>query len=308
MSAETSGHRLLLVHAHPDDESITTGATMARYAALGTVVTLVTCTRGERGEVIPAELAHLGEDDEALAAYRERELDAATAALGVSDHRFLDACPAPPGPRAGDPRRYRDSGMSFDAAGRIVLPPDVRADAFALADVDQAAERLAGVVAQVRPHAVVSYDPGGGYGHPDHVQAHRVTMRAVELAATGTAVRSTWSVPRVFWVVLPRSQARRLRAPDNPFDPVPDGPAPSMVVPDDEVDVAVDGTAFLAAKTAALRAHLTQVQVREPYFALSNRIGQPITGVEYFRLAGGVPLPPRAGYAADLFADLPARP
>jgi N-acetyl-1-D-myo-inositol-2-amino-2-deoxy-alpha-D-glucopyranoside deacetylase len=137
-------------------------------------------------------------------------------------------------------------------------------------------------------------------------------MRAVQLAATGTAGQGAWSVPRVFWIVLPRSQARDLfllaGAPDNPFDPVPDGPAPSMVVPDGEVDVAVDGTAFLAAKAAALRAHLTQVEVVEPYFALSNRIRQPIAAVEYFRLVDGVPLPVRARYVDDLFADLPARP
>src|SRR5882757_4472262 len=93
--------RLLLVHAHPDDESINNGVTMAKYAAEGALVTLVTCTRGEEGEVIPPELAHLAPDrDDVLGAYRVDELATAMAALGVTDHRFL-----------GAPGRYRDSGM-----------------------------------------------------------------------------------------------------------------------------------------------------------------------------------------------------
>ncbi len=313
-----SGHRLLLVHAHPDDESITTGVTMARYAASGAHVTLVTCTRGERGEVIGAELAHLARDGDALAAHRERELARAMAALGVVDHRFLDECgdvlddPRHLAPVDGRRRRYRDSGMTFDDRGRIVLPDDVSADAFALADVDGAAGLLARVIAQVRPHVVVGYDPGGGYGHPDHVQAHRVAMRGVERAAR---LAPAWQVPRTYWVVLPLGVARQrdrelAAAPDNPFAPVPEGPRPSMVTPDEQVDVAVDGAAFLAAKAAALRSHATQVEVVEPYFALSNGIGQPIGAVEYFRLVGGVPLPaapPGVRYVGDLFAGLPAR-
>ncbi len=274
---------LLFVHAHPDDETITTGATMARYAALGVPITLLTCTRGEQGEVIPADLAHLaaierGDDGDALAARREQELAEAMRALGVADHRFLH------GPTGA---RYRDSGMAVDGQGLVMLPDQVSPDAFALADLDEAAGAVASVICELRPAAVVSYDPGGGYGHPDHVQAHRVTMRAVQLAAR------EWRVPRLFWIVVPESVfARRLAqlareraAGDNPFAAVPDGPAPSMVVPDDAVDVTVDASAFETAKAAALRAHATQVEVAGPYFCLSNRIGHAISGVEYFHLA-----------------------
>src|SRR5690242_9736061 len=157
-----SARRLLLVHAHPDDESIGTGATMASYAAEGAQVTLVTCTLGELGEIIPPDLAHLGPD--ALGQYRIGELDAACAALGVTDHRFL-----------GGAGRWRDSGMMGTEGN-----DDPRC--FWRADVDQAADALLDVIREVRPQVLVTYDANGFYGHPDHIQAYRVSMRAFELA------------------------------------------------------------------------------------------------------------------------------
>src|SRR5882757_1289683 len=163
---ELPDRRLLLVHAHPDDESINNGATMARYAAEGAQVTLVTCTLGEEGEVIPPGLAHLAPDREGgLGPYRIGELAAAMKELGVTDHRFL-----------GGPGRYRDSGMMGTEQNR-------RPGAFWSADVDEAAGHLVEVIREVRPQVLVTYDPDGGYGHPDHIQAHRVAMRAAELAA-----------------------------------------------------------------------------------------------------------------------------
>src|SRR5215475_10854488 len=158
--------RLLLVHAHPDDESINNGATMAKYAAEGALVTLVTCTLGEEGEVIPPELAHLAADrDDALGPHRIGELASAMAELGVTDHRFL-----------GGPGRYRDSGM-------MGTPSNDRPEAFWQAPVDEAAAYLVPVIRDLRPQVLVAYNEWGGYGHPDHIQAHRVAMRAYELAA-----------------------------------------------------------------------------------------------------------------------------
>ncbi|MEU8039244.1 N-acetyl-1-D-myo-inositol-2-amino-2-deoxy-alpha-D-glucopyranoside deacetylase [Streptosporangium sp. NPDC049078] len=158
--------RLMLVHAHPDDETIGSGATMARYAAEGAHVTLVTCTLGEEGEVIPPELAHLTADrDDTLGEHRVGELAAACAALGVTDHRFL-----------GGPGRWRDSGMMGAASNH-------RENAFWGADLDEAAGELARIIREVRPQVLVTYDENGFYGHPDHIQAHRVAWRAVELAA-----------------------------------------------------------------------------------------------------------------------------
>ena len=159
------GNRLLLVHAHPDDESIATGATMAMYAARGAGVTLVTCTLGELGEVIPPELAHLAWDaDGGLGKYRIGELAAACQALGVTDHRFL-----------GGPGRWRDSGM-------MGLPTNDWDGSFWQADVAEAADLLLNVIREVRPQVMVSYDANGFYGHPDHIQAHRVAWRAFGLA------------------------------------------------------------------------------------------------------------------------------
>ena len=275
--ARDADRRLLLVHAHPDDETINNGATMARYAAEGARVTLVTCTRGELGEVIPPELAHLADDrDGTLGEYRVGELAAATAALGVTDHRFLDAVDA-----GLPPVRYRDSGMAWGPDGRAVAAPDTRPGAFALADVDDAAARLAAVVRAVRPQVVVTYDPDGGYGHPDHVQAHRVTMGAVELAAGAGAGGAGWPVPKLYWTVTPEGSG---------------GPATAIV----------DGRAHLAAKVAALHAHATQVTVDGSTFALSNGVAQPLSAVERYRLVRGTPAPPldADGCEQDLFATV----
>ena len=155
----------MLVHAHPDDESIGTGATMARYAAQGTQVTLVTCTLGELGEIIPPDLADLAWDREnKLGQHRIGELAAACAALGVTDHRFL-----------GGAGRWHDSGM-------MGTPSNDWDGAFWRADVDEAAGELLEIIRQVRPQVLVTYDSNGFYGHPDHIQAHRVAWRAFELA------------------------------------------------------------------------------------------------------------------------------
>src|ERR671928_2136605 len=181
----TADRRLLLVHAHPDDETIGNGATMARYAAEGAQVTLVTCTLGEEGEVLVPELAHLAADkDDTLGQHRIGELAAAMEALGVRDHRFL-----------GGPGRYRDSGM-------MGLPTNDRPDCFWQAELDEAAGHLVRVIREIRPQVLVTYDDNGGYGHPDHIQAHRVAMRAVDLAA-----ERGHRIDKVYWNRVPRSVA-----------------------------------------------------------------------------------------------------
>ncbi|MGV9564374.1 N-acetyl-1-D-myo-inositol-2-amino-2-deoxy-alpha-D-glucopyranoside deacetylase [Streptomyces sp. NPDC003480] len=271
--------RLLLVHAHPDDESINNGATMARYAAEGARVTLVTCTLGEEGEVIPPELAHLAPDrDDALGPYRAGELAAAMKELGVTDHRFL-----------GGPGRYRDSGM-------MGAPQNHRPGAFWSADLDEAAGHLVAVVREVRPQVLLTYDPNGGYGHPDHIQAHRVAVRAAELAAD-TAFRpdlgAPWDIPKVYWNRMPRSVAESAFArlgealgTTSFARAAAVGDLPG-VVDDPVVTTEIDGTAFAAAKAAAMRAHATQIEVVEPWFALSNALAQPLFTTEYYELAHG---------------------
>ncbi|MFM9920169.1 PIG-L family deacetylase [Lacisediminihabitans sp. H27-G8] len=170
--------RVLFVHAHPDDESITTGGTIALLVERGSQVTVVTCTRGELGEVIPADLPGLEGDGPRLAEVRTAELAGAMTALGVSDHRFLGE----PGARwvEREPRRYTDSGMRWGSAGAEPAE-SLAADSFCAADFGEVAADLATVIDAVKPGAVISYDSNGGYGHPDHVRAHAAARHAAEV-------------------------------------------------------------------------------------------------------------------------------
>ena len=292
---EPPARRLLLVHAHPDDESITTGATMARYAAEGAQVTLVTCTQGEEGEVIPPALAHLAADrDDALGPHRAGELAAALRELGVTDHRFL-----------GGPGRFRDSGMAGTAQ-------NARPTAFCRADVDAAAALLAEVIRDVRPQVLVTYDPNGGYGHPDHVQAHRVAMRARHLAATEGTGSARHAVQKVYWHRSPRSAvedgfARLAAGLDHlPFTAAARPEDVPGFVDDAVVTTRIDGTAHADAKAAAMRAHATQIEVEGDWFALSNGLAQPLLPVEYYELVdGGTSRPTADGLETDLFDGVP---
>ncbi|MFF9328259.1 N-acetyl-1-D-myo-inositol-2-amino-2-deoxy-alpha-D-glucopyranoside deacetylase [Streptomyces sp. NPDC014776] len=276
--------RLLLVHAHPDDESINNGATMAKYAAEGARVTLVTCTLGERGEVIPPALRHLA--GAALGQHRLGELAAAMRALGVDDHRLL-----------GGAGRYADSGM-------MGLSDNDDPGCFWQADVDEAAGHLVQVILEVRPQVLVTYDDHGGYGHPDHIQAHRVAMRAAELAAG-----AGWRIPKIYWNRVPRTVADEAFArlqqelPDLPFTKTATVDDVPGVVADERVTAAVDGSAYGAAKAAAMAAHATQIEVApgRPYFVLSNELAQPLFTTEYYELVQGEPADARE---SDLFAGL----
>ncbi|MEV4255052.1 N-acetyl-1-D-myo-inositol-2-amino-2-deoxy-alpha-D-glucopyranoside deacetylase [Spirillospora sp. NPDC049652] len=291
--------RILFVHAHPDDESIGTGATMAKYAAEGAHVTLVTCTLGEEGEVIPDELRHLAADKEdRLGEFRIAELAAACAALGVADHRFL-----------GGPGRWRDSGMMGAATND-------HPRCFWRADPDEAAGELAEIVREVRPQVVVSYDDRGNYGHPDHIQAHRVTRRAFELAADPSFAgggREPWRVAKLYAYATPRTVLVRaiavMREARLPFPRVATLDELGSGVPDDLITTVVDARPYLPAKLAALRAHRTQITVAPsetgPFFALSNNLGQQAFGTEYFVLLEGERGPVAAGgRETDLFAGL----
>jgi N-acetyl-1-D-myo-inositol-2-amino-2-deoxy-alpha-D-glucopyranoside deacetylase len=274
--------RLLLVHAHPDDESIGTGATMAKYAAEGAHVTLVTCTLGEEGEVIPADLAHLAADqDDALGPYRIGELAAACQALGVEDHRFL-----------GEPGRWRDSGMMGVASND-------HPRAFWQADLDEAAGELVKVIREVRPQVLVTYDDNGFYGHPDHIQAHRVSRRAFELAAKPDyGEGESWQIAKFYHTAVPRSgmlrAAEALHEADVDFivENVDDMPFGCR---DEDITAEIDARPWIGNKIEAMRAHATQISVKDTWFALSNNIGQEVLGVEHYILAIGVPGPPAPG-------------
>ena len=295
----TSDRRVLFVHAHPDDETINTGATMARYVAEGASVTVLTCTLGEEGEILVPELAQLAADQaDQLGGYRIGELRAAMAALGVTDFRFL-----------GGPGRYRDSGM-------MGTPANGHPRAFWNADLDEAVASAVAVVREVRPQVLVTYDENGGYGHPDHIQAHRVAMGAVD-AAADPSYRSdlgeAWSVSKVYWCAMPRSavqgsiDAMAALGERSPFEGLGDIEEVPFVVPDEVITAAVDGRAHVKQKDAAMRSYPTQILVDGPFFALSNMLGQEVLGTEYYRLVRGERGPAGTGpqgWEDDLFAGL----
>lgn len=295
-----SERRLLLVHAHPDDESITTGATMAKYVAEGAQVTLVTCTAGEEGEILLDEFAHLAADrEDGLGEVRKTELAAAMTELGVTDHRFL-----------GGFGRFRDSGMQWSEAAMAIPRDDTREDTFWAADLTEAATELVSVIRETRPQVMVTYDEFGGYGHPDHIQAHRVAMYAASLAAARSYrpdLGQPWEIQKIYWTAMSASAMRaglqRLRdsGDTTTFDWMEPDRLPPGAVEDEFLDAVIEAENHLEAKNAALRAHATQISVDGPFFALSNNVGAKIFGTEYFRLVKGTR---GADIETDLFAGL----
>jgi N-acetyl-1-D-myo-inositol-2-amino-2-deoxy-alpha-D-glucopyranoside deacetylase len=282
--------RLLFVHAHPDDEAIETGATMAKYAAEGAQVCLVTCTLGEEGEIIPKELRYLAaEREDRLGEFRIGELAAACEALGVRDQRYL-----------GGPGRWRDSGMM----GR---PSNDDPRCFWQADLDEAGRELVKIVREVRPQVIVTYDDNGFYGHPDHIQAHRVAWRAFEKSADPSyGEGEPWRVPKFYATAVPLSVLERaIEIPDGPFAGVEKVEDIGFGVPDEQVTTVIDASTHLDAKLAAMRAHRTQIATDGPFFALSNNLGRQAFGVEYYTLLAGERGAAMAdGRETDLFAGV----
>ena len=282
--------RLLLVHAHPDDETIGTGATMAGYAKQGVTVVLVTCTRGEEGEIVAADLAGLRDDDaDGLGRYRESELAEALARLGTTRHHWL-----------GGRGRWRDSGM----AG---APENGHPAAFVHADLDEAVRDMVAIVRAERPQVVVTYDTNGGYGHPDHIQANRVTMAALDPAADpafAPELGQPWQVSKVYWSALARSmiQAAVDAGLLSSVDDVP------PTVPDEEITAVVDGRDLLGTKADALRAHRSQVNLDEGILATLSTV--PEFALESYVLVRGERGPGSGphGWEDDLFAGLPGSP
>lgn len=266
------GARILLVHAHPDDETINNGATMAMYAARGAQVTLVTCTRGEEGEVLVPELSHLAAaQTDGLGAHREIELANAMKALGINDFRFLGA----------PEKKFRDSGM-------IGTPPNERPDNFWNADFKEASNYLMAVIDEVKPHVLITYDEIGGYGHPDHIQAHRIAMEA--------AKRASWNIPKIYWNTMPKSVIadgiEKMKALGSDFFGAESADDLPFAKADEFVTTLIDANEYVDAKMKAMAAHSTQIALDGPFFALSNNIGLQVWGNEYYTLVQGTPAEP----------------
>ena len=237
------GENVLFVHAHPDDESISTGGTIATLVDRGSMVTVLTCTRGELGEVVDADLQVAIETSEQLGDVREHEIAEAMTILGVTDHRFL----GDGGARwdGSETRRYLDSGMQWGETG--AEPLDVAsARSLTAAPIGEIAADIAAVIADVNPSAVVSYNAWGGYGHPDHIRAHEAARRAADVMG----------VP--FYAIEPRQSAA-------------------------EITVSVDVSAVLQRKRAALGAYRTQLVIDGESFSGANGVPEAIERIESYR-------------------------
>ena len=273
---DLTGYRVVAVHAHPDDEAITTGGTIADLTRRGADVLVVTCTLGEEGEVIGEPYQYLVADHaDQLGGFRIRELQDALHAMGARG-TFL-----------GGAGFYRDSGMAGSPASRY--------EGAFVNGGDGAVDKLAAIFDAQRPHLVLTYGADGGYGHPDHIRAHEITHAAAAKVA----------VPRIMHTVRLRAQTEALMPAEVP---------PGWRIAPDELDGvdAVDATVKLddhaySAKVAAMRAHATQLWIADGrttdvnphaalvsgevvYYALSNLIVQPIQRVEHYQLAAGLPL------------------
>jgi LmbE family N-acetylglucosaminyl deacetylase len=226
---------LLVVHAHPDDEAIGTGGILAKYSAEGVRTVLVTCTDGACGDgpggVKPGEEGH---DPAAVIAVREEELRKSCEVLGVSHLELLG---------------YRDSGMEG-------WPQNDAPNSFWRTPVEDGAAKVAALIDRYQPQVIVTYDENGFYGHPDHIQAHRITMAAVE---------QTGSDAKVYWTTVPRSMFAEFRklmielgAPDWDEElPQEDGEL-TLGLPDEEISTWIDVSDFARQKYASLEAHASQ--------------------------------------------------
>jgi len=258
---------------------------MARYVAEGAQVTLVTCTLGEEGEVIIDELGHLAAThSDTLGDHRQVELANAMRELGVTDHRQL-----------GAPGKYRDSGM-------VGTPSNDREDCFWRSDLLAAASDLVAVIREVRPQVLVTYDDFGGYGHPDHIQAHRVAMRASEV--------SEWKIQKIYWNTMPKSvlaeSMAKMKELGSDFFGVESVDDLPFAKDDSLVTTLIDANAFVDAKLAAMKAHETQIALDGPFFALSNNLGQQVWGHEYYTLVKGTKSEPfdALGRESDLASGI----
>lgn len=290
--------RLLLVHAHPDDESSQSSATMARYLSEGAQVTLVTCTLGELGEILVPEWSHFTPHD--LGQHRIGEIAEALEVIGVTDHLFL-----------GGAGHFHDSGMTTDDEGKVCPPSDMPDNAFWRADLLEAADLLVDIIRSRKPQVVVTYDPHGNYGHPDHVQAHRVTMYATMLAASPSHrpdLGEPWRVSRVLW--NNHNTARWREAydiakergielwPDGERDVDSFGPDPAQFV------AVVPTQPWLDICRRALASYRSQVDTSMPFWQFFQIVQELPGAGEAYLLGFGEPFPEAGEPASDIFAGL----
>jgi N-acetyl-1-D-myo-inositol-2-amino-2-deoxy-alpha-D-glucopyranoside deacetylase len=286
----------MVVHAHPDDESLGSGGTLLRYGRDGVRTIVVICTGGEAGEISDAALA----TPENLGEVRCRETEAAVATLGVSRLFWLG---------------YRDSGMAGTAEN-----DDPRS--FHRADVEEAVGRLVRLIREERPQVITSYDVNGSYGHPDHVMAHRVAQAAYWAAGDPNRFEDAgrpWSTPKLYEQVQARSQMERMREAMRAAGverPRNEAESPEeeekrvlerlqrFAVPDYAVTTRIDISAFLDQKRDAVLAHRTQMGPESRFARIPDEIRRQLWTHERYRLVAGRFAPNPDGVEDDLFAGL----
>lgn len=274
---ERVGLRLMAVHAHPDDESSKGAATCARYAAEGVDVLVVTCTGGERGSVLNPSYPDEIESLDQMARVRRAEMAAAAAALGVRQHwlGFVDS-----GLPEGDP-----------------LPP-LPEGCFALEPLERAAAPLVALVREFRPHVMTTYDPSGGYPHPDHVMCHKVAYEAFHAAGDPDRYRGQgpdggrpWQPRKLYYnhdfslrKIRTIHEALLDRGLASPYGDWVES-REAREIPEREVTTRVPVAPWFAARDAALRAHATQIDPEGFFFAVPRELEAQVWPVEEFELA-----------------------
>jgi N-acetyl-1-D-myo-inositol-2-amino-2-deoxy-alpha-D-glucopyranoside deacetylase len=293
MTQSTNQPTFMAVHAHPDDEVMSTGGTFALLAARGVRTVLVTSNLGEEGEIVDPDLSEEQKKElfPRLAEARTKELAAAVRALNISEHRMLG---------------YRDSGM----AG---TPSNNHPDAFYRALFDEAVKRLVSFIREFQPQVITTYDPFGGYGHPDHVQAHRVTLVAFEAAGDERLYSDlpfpAWQPTRLYYSVTPRSSMRRAMEEGKASGaPGPwDNPAMNtdlMGIADELISTRIDVRPYIENKLQAIRAHKTQINPTLFEKTMSPEQREQFFGYEYYVLAHQALLPHPGELETDLFPGL----
>ncbi len=286
----------MAVHAHPDDEIFANGVTFARLAAEGIRTILITATRGEMGEIVDPALDETAKEAifAKLGEVREGELEASARALNVHELCFLG---------------YRDSGMAGTADNQNPA-------SFYQANIDEAVRRLVKFIRQFRPQVISTYEPWGGYGHPDHVQAHRVTSLAFDAAGDGRFYPELnlppWNPLKLYYSAIPRAMfqkaAEEMRAKgiDGPWNN-PEMDTGSWGTPEDQITTRFEGQAYLENKINAFRAHKTQIAPNNFIFLIPEEFQKEILGFDFYTLArtrlAESPLP-ETGFEEDLFKGL----
>ncbi|MGE3540048.1 MAG: N-acetyl-1-D-myo-inositol-2-amino-2-deoxy-alpha-D-glucopyranoside deacetylase [Candidatus Tectimicrobiota bacterium] len=280
---------LMAVHAHPDDECMSTGGVMARYAREGVRTVLVTATRGEEGEVLDPAM-NPEEVKPKLGDVRVAELECACRHLGIEELHVLG---------------YRDSGM-------IGWEANNHPECLHQADLYEATGRVVRLIRTIRPHVLTCYDEQGGYGHPDHIQVHRMTVAAFHAAGDASQYPElglpSWQPQKLYYTAYPRSYIfmryelmRSIGVPvpaDRPdFDPNKVGG-----IPDEAITTHVDVQDFILQKTEALRCHRTQIAPDWWFMRIPQDVLRAKFRMECFiRVASHVPI---EGHEDDLFAGL----